>query len=86
MRRALNKKTDSTDEEDAKKHDRVWVKIADKLIGPVLVSRGSDEMRNREIGNCARSLGLKEHELRELVGCSLSRDDFARLTGCVPGT
>ena len=77
LRKALQQKTDSKDEDQGTRHDRVWVTVNGMTVGPVLISRGSDEMKNREIGNCARSLGLKEGPFREFVACPMTREEFA---------
>lgn len=77
LRTALQRKTDSKDEKQSKRHDRIWVTVDGKVVGPVLLSRGSDEMKDREIGNCAKSLGLKEGPFRQFVECTMGRDEFA---------
>ena len=77
LRSALQRKTDSKEEESSKRHDRIWVSVNGLTVGPVLLSRGSDEMCNREIHNCAGSLGLKEGAFRQFVGCTMGRDEFA---------
>ena len=77
VRRALSKKSGQIVEESGSKHYLLRVYIGDIYVGFVLVSRGSDDMKGHEIGNCARSLLLKEHEFRRLVGCEMSAEDFA---------
>jgi hypothetical protein len=77
LRSALARKTDSKEEEAGSRHDRIWVTVDGLIVGPILMSRGSDEMRGREIGNCARSLGLKEGAFRHFVDCTMGRDEFA---------
>jgi hypothetical protein len=77
VRTALQRKTDSKDENRARRHNRIWVEIDGKTVGPVLLSRSSGEMKDREIGNCARSLTLNEHSFRQFVACTMDRDGFA---------
>ena len=85
MKRALLRKL-GAEEEHRTRHDQMIVKCGDAEIGVALISRGSDEMRSREIGNVARSLKISEHQLKELVSCTLSGEDYCRLVmGDDPG-
>ncbi len=79
VKRALKKKSDANVVGGAK-HDRVVVNIDDLHVGTILVSRSPGELRDREIGNCARSLGLKERQFRELVACPLDRAQLSDLS------
>jgi hypothetical protein len=84
LKRALVKKL-SAEEEQGAKHGRMIVQCDGMEIGRALLSRGSDEMSGREIGNVARSLRIKEHQLKELVSCTLSGEDYCALvTGAKP--
>lgn len=75
LRRALNGKLKAT-RKPGKKHDLWFVECHGKRVGEVLDSHGDGEMRNREIGHVASSLNLSERHLRELVSCTISREDF----------
>lgn len=79
LEHALSKKCDTRESQSGSRHERIWVTVDGKVVGPVLISRGSDEMKDREIGNCARSLGLKERPFRDFVSCTQSREQFAAL-------
>lgn len=78
LKRVLRKKLNAT-EESKKKHDVMVVYCGGTMIGEALISRGSDDAKGREIGNVARSLGISEHNLKELVACTLSGEDYCKL-------
>lgn len=71
LRRALGGKLKAQ-----KKHDLWLVECDGKRVGEVLDSHGQGEMKNREIGHVASSLNLSERHLRELVSCTMSREEF----------
>lgn len=75
MRRALGGKL-KAEKRTGKKHDLWFVECDGKLVGEVLDSHGQGEMTNREIGHVASSLNLSERQLRELMSCTMSREDF----------
>ena len=59
-----------------KKHDLWFVECDAQRVGEVLDSHGQGEVTNREIGHVASSLNLSERNLRELVSCTMSREEF----------
>lgn len=78
LKRVLAKKLGAEEKQRAK-HDWMIVQCDGVEVGKVLLSRGSDEMTGREIGNVARSLNIKEHQLKELVSCTLSGEQYCQL-------
>lgn len=81
LQRVLNKKL-RTELVPGSKHGRLSVFCDDKIVGTALISHGSGEMHSREIGNVARSLGLNERQLRDLVACNISGDQYCELVHC----
>lgn len=75
LRRALNGKLKAS-QRPGKKHHLWFVECDGKRVGEVLDSHGEGEMTNREIGHVASSLNLSERHLRELVRCTMSREEF----------
>jgi hypothetical protein len=75
LRRVLQGKLQA-ERRSGKKHDLWFVACDGKLVSRVLDSHGDGEMRGHEIGHVAQSLGLRERELRELVRCHLTREEF----------
>lgn len=75
LRRALGGKL-KAQKKPGKKHDLWLVECDGKRVGEVLDSHGQGEMKNREIGHVASSLNLSERHLRELVSCTMSREEF----------
>lgn len=75
LRRMLTRKLKAI-REDGTRHEIWKVFCGDKYVGRVLVTHGDGEMRGHEIGNVADSLNINEHELKELVRCTMSRDEF----------
>lgn len=78
MSRVLRKKLGAV-ETKGKKHDFLWVKCGDRLVGGVKMSRGGVEMKNREIGGSAQSLRINEYQFRALIGCSLEGNEFCAI-------
>ena len=79
LRRMLRSKLNS-EVEHGGKHDGWDVYCGSSYRGRVLDSRGDGEMRGHEIGNVARSLGVSERQLRELVSCAMSREQYCTET------
>lgn len=79
--RVLNKKL-RIERVPGSKHERLSVFCDDKVVGTALISHGSGEMRSREIGNVARSLGLNERQFRDLIACNISGEEYCELVDC----
>jgi hypothetical protein len=62
--------------QNSKKHNFWHVSCDGKIVGKVKDSHGEGELKNHEIGGCADSLGLNEHEFKKLVACTMSREEF----------
>ena len=60
------------------KHDLGFVSCGGQFVAQITIGRHK-EMRNREIGNCARSLRLNENRFKALVSCTLSSDEYCAL-------
>jgi hypothetical protein len=66
----------------AKDHsvDHIWLKL--ELIGlPTIftkLSHSGDELRDKLIGKIARQLRVRGPFLREMIGCTKSRDEYYR--------
>jgi hypothetical protein len=80
LRRALRTKL-KAEHRGGKKHDLWFVECDGKPVGHVLDSHGDGEMRGHEIGHVASSLNLNERQLRELVRCHMTRDEFCAKQG-----
>ncbi len=75
LRRVLGGKL-KAQKRPGKKHDLWFVECDEKRVGEVLDSHGQGDLTNREIGHVASSLNLSERHLRELVSCTMSRQEF----------
>jgi hypothetical protein len=75
LRRTLGGKLKAS-KRQGKKHDLWFVECDGRRVGEVLDSHGQGEMTNREIGHVASSLNLSERQVRELVSCTLSKEEF----------
>lgn len=75
LRRTLKGKL-KAEERPGKKHNLWFVECDGRRVGEVLDSHGQGEMTNREIGHVAKSLNLSERQIRELVSCTMSKEEF----------
>jgi hypothetical protein len=75
LRRTLQKKLGAQHEKGTK-HDFWHVYCGETYVGKVKDVHGDGEVRNHERGHVARGLNISEHDLRDMVACTFSRDDF----------
>jgi hypothetical protein len=75
VRGMLRKKLDA-EHAPGKKHDFWHVHCDGVYVGRVKDVHGRGEVTNPERGGIADSLKLNEYDLRALVSCTLSREEF----------
>lgn len=79
LRRMLRSKL-KAEHRPGTKHDRWFVSCDDIVRGFVTDSHGEGEMRGHEIGHVARGIGISERQLRDLVSCTMSREEYCAAT------
>jgi hypothetical protein len=75
VRRVLSRKLEAKPQKGTK-HDFWFVYCGDRLIGRVKDVHGEGEMKPWEFGGVASSLKINEHTLRQLVGCTMSKEEL----------
>jgi hypothetical protein len=66
--------------ENGTKRDQGWVPRLDGTwIGYVKIGHHDGQMKPYEVGNCARSLFVNEHNFKLLVACPLSREQYCEI-------
>lgn len=59
-------------------HDYGMIRCNGLYVGRVKIGHHG-EMKPREVGGSARMLKINEHQLKTLVGCSLSQSEYCAL-------
>ena len=78
LRRVLAKKLGAT-HVPGTKHDFWHVYCGEIYVGKVKDVKGGGEVRNHERGNIADSLCINENNLKKLVACTLTKEEFCQM-------
>jgi hypothetical protein len=69
---------------EERRHRVYLLEVRGKTVAQTLMSHGARELDDRLLGLVARQMGVTLSQLKALVKCTLSRDDYLRLLGCSP--